>query len=445
MTRIADLGEDILVQVLSFCNVHTVLVVSEVDQCLRTIAMVKQVWLRLIRHLETLSLMELPPNALLETLTTPELIDLVKRIVSGPRTWARGCLTAPKVRHRVLLTPEPGVESGGSPFPVKLLAACRLVAVRGPLLFEIWDISTGRRLWSRGCRVTNVGAQLCDNGRKLTLGIICRDPHWPTAEMMHIDLRTGASEPIVTIPLDKSPEDPSFSGDFAALVLGLGRILLVHLRPEPTAVVLEFPTPPQIYAARLIPGYLLIATTDRMPSIIQMYPLRGFSHLFKPMAELTLTSPIHVPNVGRVSIQIPHRALADPMIHMLPQLRMFIHRSPLNDDAYQISVHHSSGNPNGSAFIRYFCTIPGTPGAAAQWERISEVPAPLHRGDLGLTYSGYVLEGLTRDVHHSLRIPFEQSPPPLLGGRGCLARDVSGYGCVVATLTHDALLIDYYE
>jgi hypothetical protein len=138
--------------------------------------MVKQLWLRLIQNLQTLSLIELPPNDQLEMRTTLELIDLVKRTITGPRTWARGCSTTPKVLHRVLLRTGPtGLGSIRSPLLVKLLAGCRLVAVRQPLLFEIWDISTGRRIWTRDGQVTNFGAQLCDDGRKLTLGIIYRE------------------------------------------------------------------------------------------------------------------------------------------------------------------------------------------------------------------------------------------------------------------------------
>jgi hypothetical protein len=68
-------------------------------------------------------------------------------------------------------------------------------------------------------------------------------PGGDTVELMHIDLRTGASELIVTIPVDRYLGDPSFSGNFAAMLLGgfgVERILLVHLRPEPTAVPLSF-------------------------------------------------------------------------------------------------------------------------------------------------------------------------------------------------------------
>jgi hypothetical protein len=177
-----------------------------------------------------------------------------------------------------------------------------------------------------------------------------------------------------------------------------------------------------------------------------MYPLKAFFDLLQPTAELNIASPIHIVNAGPVVIKIPHIGWA-PGYHLmqgLPVLRMSIHPSPVRKNVYKISIYHHSGITNVGSFVRYVCTISDAPGAAVQWERSSEVPA-LIRGYFGLTYSGYVLQGSRHDVYHSLQIPFERSVQLLPDPPLCFARDVSAYGCVVATLTPDSVLVYYYE
>ncbi|KAJ7182270.1 hypothetical protein C8R43DRAFT_1144026 [Mycena crocata] len=97
MLTITQLGEDVLVQVLSLCDIASVLQISEVNRSLHNVTTVKQLWLRQIRNLQALSLIELPPGVSLQNHTTAELIELVKSILAGPSTLTHG-LSPPTAR-----------------------------------------------------------------------------------------------------------------------------------------------------------------------------------------------------------------------------------------------------------------------------------------------------------------------------------------------------------
>ena len=142
--------------------------------------MVKQLWLRLIHRLQSLSLIELPPNLLLEKHTTLELINLVKRILTGPRTCMYDSSTAPKVVHEVVLKPGPASPRSGFISRVKLVGGCRLVIIAQPIQFEIWDISAARRIWTCPAHIPHRCAELWVNGRRLTVVVIYREPYVPS-------------------------------------------------------------------------------------------------------------------------------------------------------------------------------------------------------------------------------------------------------------------------
>ncbi|KAF7328628.1 hypothetical protein MSAN_02474800 [Mycena sanguinolenta] len=80
------LGEDVLLEVLLFCDISTVLGVSAINKGLRCIALSKQLWLSLVLDTRFRDALELPPRnrERLECLSTEELIAVVKNDVAGP-------------------------------------------------------------------------------------------------------------------------------------------------------------------------------------------------------------------------------------------------------------------------------------------------------------------------------------------------------------------------
>ncbi|KAJ7645001.1 hypothetical protein B0H17DRAFT_1104374 [Mycena rosella] len=146
--NLTGLGEDILLHILSSSDIYTTLCVSQVNRSLYEIASAKQLW---VLHLEDLirrSLIELPPSIMtaLEILSTASLVDVVRRLIAGPASWADG--SSPTISTEISLTPAEHFTSrrydhfrllnGGQ----YLLCLCDV----GP---ELWEVSSQRLVWTQ--------------------------------------------------------------------------------------------------------------------------------------------------------------------------------------------------------------------------------------------------------------------------------------------------------
>ncbi|KAJ7108402.1 hypothetical protein C8R43DRAFT_1243567 [Mycena crocata] len=101
-----DLDEDVLLQILPYCDVHTVLHVGRVNKLLRALTLTKEIWLALIHDLAFRGILDLPPADVLRNYTVPDLVDDVKRIVLGPKTWSPASTSPPIItRQRALPAP----------------------------------------------------------------------------------------------------------------------------------------------------------------------------------------------------------------------------------------------------------------------------------------------------------------------------------------------------
>ncbi|KAF7367993.1 hypothetical protein MSAN_00865000 [Mycena sanguinolenta] len=83
----AALGDDILLNILALGDIHTVLAVSAIDKRLHDLTQAKQLWLSLIQNRMFRHALNLPPPNTdeLQSLSTGELVGLVKRAVIGPQ------------------------------------------------------------------------------------------------------------------------------------------------------------------------------------------------------------------------------------------------------------------------------------------------------------------------------------------------------------------------
>ncbi|KAJ7268295.1 hypothetical protein C8J57DRAFT_1509493 [Mycena rebaudengoi] len=83
-----DIGEDIVLKILAFCDVYAVLRVSETNKSFHHIALTKQLWLHLMQDLASRGLLDSHPKETLDAYSTGEIIEEVRRIICGPATWA---------------------------------------------------------------------------------------------------------------------------------------------------------------------------------------------------------------------------------------------------------------------------------------------------------------------------------------------------------------------
>lgn len=60
----------------------------KVNKQFRAVALAKQLWISLLRNLHLRGLIDLAPGENFERYSTTDLIDEVKRLVLGPKTWS---------------------------------------------------------------------------------------------------------------------------------------------------------------------------------------------------------------------------------------------------------------------------------------------------------------------------------------------------------------------
>ncbi|KAJ7495226.1 hypothetical protein FB451DRAFT_1213639 [Mycena latifolia] len=457
MSTLIRLGEDVLGQLLACCDIHTILIISSVDRYLRSLTQVKQLWLSLIRDLQSLHLIELPPGLALANRTTLELIDLVKCIVSGPRTLASTSSSAPTIAEEVVLRSGPCTTW----LRVKLLQGSRCVMLIRLTSLELWDISPPRQIWVRPDHVLSVGAQLVENGNKLTVCLVYRPTHVgarDTLEVLQVDLCTAEVYPSFARRLEfhNAFWDPCILGDFVAVSMRGGKeeaVWLINWR-EQTGVVLSLPGAHVKANVALLPGYLILTSQEAEPTKrerIMMYPLTALRPLFQPVTDLNFRHPVPIAELLPVLVESP--ALEDHVFREIYFSHMAVHASPLRQNAYQISLYlwgYTGRGPLG-AFLRYMCILPDMPGGRIQSKLISTRPAPPLMQYHGFTYAGHAMEGLKSVVYHSMQDCHRGPGKSVLGpelifpvGERSVWRHISPYGCVIATFKADSLRICYY-
>ncbi|KAJ6523292.1 hypothetical protein B0H19DRAFT_1201743 [Mycena capillaripes] len=154
-----SLGEDVILQTLSLCDVYAVLSVSMVNKFLRRIALVKQLWLSLVHDLGVRGVLDLPPGELNHS--TSELISLVKRkpvpwsILGCP--WSQTSLASTTACHKLAFDTE--TVAGSIGFHRLLPGAKYMVFQISDEEFHIHEIWSGRKVFTHAIR-TQSGFQI---------------------------------------------------------------------------------------------------------------------------------------------------------------------------------------------------------------------------------------------------------------------------------------------
>ncbi|KAJ7890396.1 hypothetical protein B0H13DRAFT_2040407, partial [Mycena leptocephala] len=103
------LNTDVLLQIFALTDVSTIMSLSRVrilcvNKSFHEITSFKQLWLSIVRDLSRARVIDAPAEETLETLSTAELVEEVRRAVVGPRTWSPASSVPPTV-HRQFSIP----------------------------------------------------------------------------------------------------------------------------------------------------------------------------------------------------------------------------------------------------------------------------------------------------------------------------------------------------
>ncbi|KAF8214138.1 hypothetical protein K438DRAFT_1927306 [Mycena galopus ATCC 62051] len=298
-----DLVEDVIFLIFVQCDVVDLIAVSETSKFLHRLAFTKSVCYSVVTKLVQRGFINNRPdgNGYLQDLSTEQLIDLVKRILDGPKSWAdthskshllgnaarrtinmfrklvrkspvqRPSLCAPPVEaRRIVLHPvitgHALVLPTGREDPVKLLPGGEYLFFTNSGCLGCWSVFEDRLIWkhtpSIDALVLDFEVDLLEDGRAVIL--MCHRtwiaPHI-FVEIHTLDLKTGISDlELVSecgdIPIIAACVACSVCDDIAVVHL-IGReggLLLINWRTHSRAMISA-----HISQMALVPGCLVLA------------------------------------------------------------------------------------------------------------------------------------------------------------------------------------------
>ncbi|KAJ6548643.1 hypothetical protein B0H19DRAFT_1265450 [Mycena capillaripes] len=288
MTTFQNLNEDILLAVLTRCDVYTVLSVSWINKLIRTLALSKHVWLALVADLITSCLIDAFSDPNFTEYSAPDLRAMVKRLVCGP-TWVTPSL------HRTLSVKLPDIASGrilsSWTTYVKLLPGGRYFTLEnydGRL--ECWSLSSGRCVWAHSeKRHTTYAVDVLDGGNTARFLLPCSSQK--SYKIVEVDLMTGVSFDIFQTPPDANiggwwmVRNAVISGDFLSLALHIAdsrAVLLINWREK---VYLIFHQNLTVPGVAIVPGHLILASATPDPPhcpALVVYTLTSLAPHWRP-------------------------------------------------------------------------------------------------------------------------------------------------------------------
>jgi hypothetical protein len=150
----------------------------QVNKLFHKISLSRHLWISVVRGLCFRRVIDVIPDEVLETLTRDALIEEVKRVVLGPRTWSPRSRSPPTI-HRQITVPLMDIHwrlrsellPGG-----RFLMCCAAKDDTGSApQVEFWEMHTGKRVWAwerPGCTVASAEFDLTDRGNEVVVYIL---------------------------------------------------------------------------------------------------------------------------------------------------------------------------------------------------------------------------------------------------------------------------------
>ncbi|KAF7353099.1 hypothetical protein MVEN_01277900 [Mycena venus] len=322
--HLIDLGTDVLSHTFAFTDVYTILSLSRVDKYFHDISSTKQLWISIARDLFARRLIDTPVDEI-DTLSKDALVEEVRRVVAGPRTWSSSSLLPPTVLRQESIRLEC--------FRSELLPGGTHILLwhddGDPAMTRItcFDVQTGRRacIWSQqNLRVYAVTVDCSWGTSEMVVALAVATPDFQPHQLLFtgINMDTGQSRDLFCLPLSEvSLSESQLRGDF---FISFGNfmerfILLINWRTE-TFVILE----PNIAGQRalafaILPGHIVLVHSvsgSTAPSV-HISSLAVFDNLWRPLTEFNFNGAIYPTELTSVALlEIPNHGRAQ--FTMLP-------------------------------------------------------------------------------------------------------------------------------
>ncbi|KAJ7732931.1 hypothetical protein DFH07DRAFT_1065505 [Mycena maculata] len=390
-----DIGEDILLEILSFCDVSAVLSVSTVNKTLRRVALTKQLWLYLLRDLVSRGLLDCHSTEELDAYSTRDIIAEIKHIIYVETERIFDVQLIPGGTHAVLKTAED---------------------------VRLYNVHTGRCLWTKASASASISTNLVELGH--------------VARILLVPLEYSANANI-TIQEINLKTDVSCEVFRVALPPGLGPIhdywwctdlredffiLHVHLFTIPGGdifVLVDWRTRRQIilnYASadlkpRLLRDHLLVIFPESSPPRQHVLAVTAFNMLEERWESLDLIAitglfieqdfrPLAL-NQQAAGNPTPIAAVAklefnnEPICDSSCSFGLSVYENPVHHDAYKIMLYFRSHNVPHSPRNRLLFTYafsPNLPHATPSLQLMSTFHSVTDVVGPAMSYAGYTVQ-----------------------------------------------------
>ncbi|KAF7368292.1 hypothetical protein MVEN_00150400 [Mycena venus] len=418
------LGDDVILKILSLCDVCAVLTISTVNKSFRHLTLTKQLWVHLMHNLVSRGLLHQRTDAEIDAYSARDVIDEIKRIVCGPETWAPTSPCAPAAHREFTFH-----------INVKTDDICHLRLTPGgthAILqtsedVRLYDARTGRCLWTKISRMSSIVTDIVDGGemvRVLLVPSTCSENAEITIQ--EVNLITGETCEVFNLPmpLNSSPFDRWWCRDlrekffilhlYLCSIPGGNIFILVDWRNN-KQVILTYDDWGSDLKPRLLRDHVLVTYEDRTPSSHHVLALTVFSAfetywhplnvdaktiLFREAAVFPVPVNPPIPNK-----HIPTTTVLTLLLNDMPISRSYacslvaVYESPLQHDNYKIMLYLTSHahpfTPHNRLLLTFSCAPNTISGAPLTLQQTSSTHGPQDSyGHEVLSYAGYVIHWL---------------------------------------------------
>ncbi|KAJ6476843.1 hypothetical protein C8R45DRAFT_1008028 [Mycena sanguinolenta] len=369
---LTDLPADIIFSIFACCDIASVVSVAQTCRCLHAVAFEKSVWLVLLRNLRRRCILDRNCTPNLETLSTPEMIQVVKRLLNGPQTWSTAEPDSVAVGSKKI-TLHPEITPGEFPWSiVRLLPSGRYVLFTDSSKLKCWSVADDKLVWThtstiKDWQVHRFAAEEAETDVTIMLCICRNDRNY--VEMVNLDLRTGTHTSLLIV---RAPDyhnflsSPAVCGAFAVVQMSMewdddGSLddvpdvyLLINWRDR-TYLILQTSNSDITLHVGLIPGYILLAQQGRRDQL-RLISNDALSSYWAPATGIdgpAEFSPVPVEGIPTLS------TFKDSDSRQYYGEFFSIHPSPIRDSDYFVWIYDKS-NVYESALLSYRLSITNT-------------------------------------------------------------------------------------
>ncbi|KAJ7717131.1 hypothetical protein B0H16DRAFT_1898046 [Mycena metata] len=282
---LSEVPPDVIFSIFIHCDIAAVVSAGQTCRYLHNLALHKSVWLALVEDLRRRFLLPeiLIPN--LDEASTTDLIDLVKRMLTGPETWSpTSSGFTPEVSKRIPLHPTIRHKTGSlsQENEAQLSPSGRFVLFKNWRTLECWDVAADVLIWTHvpGFDRAELREFAMDEiiDRDTLIIMICETAYYSHRnlknyiEILELNPRSGTQANLLQVRCPDTSYDnqfqvPEIRGFVAVVALSAsGHMYLVLDWKSQIAFAVEASQTHDMRAyymlMEIIPGHLILKTRD---------------------------------------------------------------------------------------------------------------------------------------------------------------------------------------